>query len=102
MQTTSKQGLEQDGVGCSLDLQDLQNLPWIALRNLIRGSYTIGARSCKVLQYSTFGLGRLSKLPFSAKSQKLTRGVRHGRAQVVMAGTTSTWPGTALLWPGTG
>ncbi|KAD3640286.1 hypothetical protein E3N88_29509 [Mikania micrantha] len=61
MQTTSKQGLKQDGVGCSLDLQDLHNLPWIALGILIRECFS--SRKCQ-----------------ARSCQKL-----HGRAQVVMA-----------------
>ncbi|KAD5316756.1 hypothetical protein E3N88_16702 [Mikania micrantha] len=58
-----------------------------------------GARSCKVLLYFTFGLGRLSKLPFSAKSRKLTRGVRHGRAKSRTVVRKSSWPALPPFGP---
>ncbi|KAD3640320.1 hypothetical protein E3N88_29543 [Mikania micrantha] len=39
----------------------------------------------------TFSLGRLLKLPFSAKYRKLTRGVRHGGAKSCTVLHKSSW-----------
>ncbi|KAD3066784.1 hypothetical protein E3N88_34664 [Mikania micrantha] len=66
--------------------------------NLAR-SCTIDAQSCKVLQCFTFCLGRLSKLPFSAKSRKLTRGVRDSRAKSCTVVHKSSWPALPPFGP---
>ncbi|KAD2393693.1 hypothetical protein E3N88_40670 [Mikania micrantha] len=80
----------------------------IEITNANHKQARIGTRWCWML----LGSSRPSKSPLDSLKKSDQRVVllqdvqpfemRHGRAQVVMAGTTSTWPGTALLWPGTG